>query len=103
MTVQITEEAAAHYQREMQPANNEVIRLFVRVGGVGSGGFSLGVQKEGREQLPETSWVIEKAGAVFVVHENDQWYMENLTVDYDSDMDYVQFKSGSFHHLDHPS
>ncbi|WP_353626224.1 hypothetical protein [Bacillus sp. JCM 19041] len=46
MKLIITERAANFYKKEMDLNSGDILRLYVRVGGIGSGGFSIGIMHE---------------------------------------------------------
>ncbi|PYZ98191.1 hypothetical protein CR205_06245 [Alteribacter lacisalsi] len=90
MNLTITREAADLYKREMNLKEGDSLRLYVRVGGVGSGGFSAGVTKEIPASHCHTA---EASGITFHVTEDDVWYFNGMTVKYDPDMDEVSFSN----------
>ncbi|MBU8906070.1 iron-sulfur cluster biosynthesis family protein [Desertibacillus haloalkaliphilus] len=99
MKFTITDEAARFYKEEIPLQPGESLRFYVRVGGVGSGGFSVGVMKE---QPSESSYIIEKQDAKFFVTEDDFWYLDGMTIDYNDDMDFVSFENSAIDDLNHP-
>lgn len=99
MHVSISEAAALHYQKEMGMQAGDYLRLFVRVGGVGSGGFSIGVSRE----LPEdTAYILEKSGIQFFVNPQDQWYIDGMDITYDETIDYLNFSNPRMENTAHP-
>ncbi|MGO4886444.1 HesB/YadR/YfhF family protein [Anaerobacillus sp. MEB173] len=88
MEMTITDAAAQLYIEEMDLQKNDSLRLFVRVGGCGSGGFSVGVTKETPQS---SSYLLEKKGVNFFVNEEDFWYMDGMTIDYNNDLSYLTF------------
>ncbi|MCK0473948.1 iron-sulfur cluster biosynthesis family protein [Halalkalibacter sp. APA_J-10(15)] len=99
MHLKISKEAAYLYKKEIPLQAGDSLRLFVRVGGVGSGGFSVGVTKE---EPPSKCFKVIKENIIFFVTEDDYWYFDGMEINYHEDLDYVQFKHSSFDHLDHP-
>ncbi len=99
MKLTITNSAAALYINDIPLSKGDMLRLYVRVGGIGSGGFSVGVMKE---QPSPTSFQIEKKGVVFFVNEDDFWYLDGMTIDYNEDLGYLDFSNPLFDQLDHP-
>ncbi|MGY4689952.1 iron-sulfur cluster biosynthesis family protein [Salibacterium sp. K-3] len=95
----IKEEAAAMYKQEMELNEGDYLRLFVRVGGVGSGGFSLGVAKE----KPEAgSDVLQACGIYFFVNPQDQWYMDGMVVSYEPGIDLLSFENPKIEDVTNP-
>ncbi|MFC5711824.1 iron-sulfur cluster biosynthesis family protein [Thalassorhabdus alkalitolerans] len=90
MDFTISSEAAKHYKKEMELKEGDAVRLFVRVGGVGSGGFSIGVAKE---TPSPTSFQVTKEGVTFFVTEEDQWYVDGMTISYEPGIDYFHFEN----------
>ncbi|WP_018922380.1 iron-sulfur cluster biosynthesis family protein [Salsuginibacillus kocurii] len=91
MNLTITTEAASHYKEEMELAEGDILRLFCRVGGVGSGGFSIGVTVE--QEVPADAYSVQVEGITFVVHESDAWYLDGMVIDYNQDLDYLHFEN----------
>lgn len=88
MKLKMTEEAVKFYQQEMQLADNDYLWLFVRIGGVGSGGFSAGVAHE----KPDTAAVTQEShGLTLFITEADTWYFEGISIDYDKDIGDITF------------
>ncbi|TMW73378.1 iron-sulfur cluster biosynthesis family protein [Alteribacter natronophilus] len=88
MKLNVTREAADLYKKEMNLREEDSLRLFVRVGGVGSGGFSAGVTRD----IPGgPCHSVEVSGITFYVTGDDLWYFDGMTVDYDEDLDEVTF------------
>ncbi|WP_205774526.1 hypothetical protein [Alkalicoccus luteus] len=95
----VSEEAAQFYKKEMQLAEGDSVRLFARVGGVGSGGFSAGVEK-GRPGLAGSE--VKQAGIFFFVTDEDAWYFRGVKVIYDYDIgEIVFYRSGGMEYPDH--
>ncbi|WP_100372806.1 iron-sulfur cluster biosynthesis family protein [Bacillus sp. FJAT-45037] len=99
MEFNITDAASTFYINELPLKTGDTLRLFVRVGGVGSGGFSVGVMKEDPQV---TSYTVEKKGVIFFVNEDDFWYLDGMTIDYSEDFGYLDFHSPKFEQTDHP-
>ncbi|GAE25125.1 hypothetical protein JCM9140_1098 [Halalkalibacter wakoensis JCM 9140] len=99
MNITITDSAVSLYIKEISLKRGDSLRLFVRIGGVGSGGFSVGVSKE--DPTP-TSYKVEKSGITFFVNEDDFWYLDGMTIDYNEDLGYVNFSNPHIATLDHP-
>ncbi|SDN32517.1 HesB/YadR/YfhF family protein [Alkalicoccus daliensis] len=100
MNLSISDKAVSFYQSEMNLYENDPLWLFVRVGGIGSGGFSVGVAGE----TPDTEAVlIKKEGLHIYVTEEDVWYFEGLTIDYDTDIEEITFSHSSGHDLFYPN
>ncbi len=80
LNVQITPAAAAFYRQEMELSTDQALRLFVRIGGFGCGGYSIGVQVD---RPTARDHKIQIGGVTFVVSPDDTWYMEGLVIDHD--------------------
>ncbi|WP_332693051.1 iron-sulfur cluster biosynthesis family protein [Halalkalibacter lacteus] len=100
MNVIITDSAIALYKKEMPLTEGDSLRLFVRVGGVGSGGFSVGLMQD---EPTSTSYKINKQGVTFFVNEDDFWYLDGMTIDYNEDLGYLDFSNPTFDQIDHPN
>ncbi|WP_026671911.1 iron-sulfur cluster biosynthesis family protein [Alkalihalobacterium bogoriense] len=99
MKLTITKRAANFYINEIPLQKDDALRLFVRVGGVGSGGFSVGVQKD----VPQpTSYTIVQEGILFFVNEDDFWYIDGMTIDYNEDINLMTFDNPNWTNIDHP-
>lgn len=83
----------------MELNSGDILRLYVRVGGIGSGGFSIGIM---HEQEWRGSFSVEQSGILFAVTEDDFWYVDGMTIDYDKDMDMVVYHQPKFDDLHHP-
>ncbi|NEU31294.1 hypothetical protein GN156_10950 [bacterium LRH843] len=99
MKLVLTDSAINLYLKEIPLQAGDKLRLYVRVGGIGSGGFSVGVMKD--EPL-STSFKIEKRGIIFFVNEDDFWYLDGMTIDYNEDFGYLNFLNPAFEELHHP-
>ncbi|PTL39515.1 HesB/YadR/YfhF family protein [Alkalicoccus saliphilus] len=99
MDLTVTTRAADFYKNEMELTTGSSLSLFVRVGGIGSGGFSAGVFK-GSPDMPYRS--TETSGITFCVTEADSWYFDGMTVDYDDDIDDIVFSHSRHSDLFNP-
>ncbi|OLS38054.1 hypothetical protein BTR22_06000 [Alkalihalophilus pseudofirmus] len=99
MDLKLTDSACTFYINEIPLQKGDTLRLFVRVGGVGSGGFSVGVIKDSPQK---TSYTLNKNGVTFFVNEDDFWYLDGMTIDYNEDFGYLDFYSPKFEQTDHP-
>lgn len=99
MMFTITDNAAQLYIDEIQLKKGDSLRLYVRVGGVGSGGFSVGVMKE---EPNERSYCIEKQGVIFSISEDNFWYFDGMTIDYNEDTGYLIIENPTFENIEHP-
>jgi uncharacterized protein YneR len=99
MNVTITNSAVALYKKEMNLTEGDSLRLYVRVGGVGSGGFSVGLMQD---EPSSTSYKIKLQGVTFFVNEDDFWYFDGMTIDYNKDLGYLHFSNPTFDQIDHP-
>ncbi|WP_227936296.1 iron-sulfur cluster biosynthesis family protein [Alkalihalobacillus deserti] len=100
MKLTITDSAALLYKEEIPLQDGDTIRLYVRVGGVGSGGFSVGIMKE--DSPTDTSFTIIKQGITFFVTEDDFWYLDGMKIQYNEDTGFLDFQNPQFTQLDHP-
>lgn len=100
MDLTISEKAAHFYRSEMNLKENDPLWLFVRVGGIGSGGFSVGVART----TPDLESVtLKKGGLNIYVTEQDLWYFEGMTIDYDRDIEEITFVHASGDDLFYPN
>lgn len=99
MNVTITPEAARFYNHEVLLGKDQPLRLFVRVGGVGSGGFSVGVSKE---SPTSNCYQTTVEGITFFITEDDAWYFEGMTIDYNEDLNMMIFTNPQFEDIYHP-
>ncbi|KMK76344.1 HesB/YadR/YfhF family protein [Alkalihalobacillus pseudalcaliphilus] len=99
MKLTITEAAARLYIKEMDLQKGDCLRFFVRIGGVGSGGFSIGVMFD---SPTERAYIIKQDGVIFFVEEDDFWYLNGMEIHYDEDLGFLQIQSPSFENIDHP-
>lgn len=100
MNFEISDKAAALYKNEMGLIEGDALRLFVRVGGCGSGGFSVGVTKEKPSKSAATKTV---DGIDFFVEEEDFWYLNGMKIDFNEDLNYVTFENPKLNDLDNPN
>lgn len=99
MQLTLSDSVVSLYKKEMELRDGESVRLYVRVGGIGSGGFSVGVMRD----LPTPqSFIIEKQGISFFVTPDDFWYVDGMTIDFQTDLDRVEFIQPRFTDAAHP-
>lgn len=99
MNIHVSKQAASFYKKEMELPAGAILRLYVRVGGVGSGGFSVGIMRE--EEL-NNRYYIESGSLYFTASEDDFWYLDGMTIDYDADLEMIVFQQPRFADLHHP-
>lgn len=98
LNLMITPQAALFYRREMALSPGQGIRLFVRIGGYGCGGYSVGVQPA----LPTARDMrLEVEGVPFLVREEDLWYLNGLRIEYDAQYG-ITFRNPLWHDPLHP-
>lgn len=100
MKITITEAAIRFYQSEMNLSEGDELYLFVRVGGVGSGGFSVGIQK-GAPEIDAHKHT--RAGIHLYITEEDAWYFDGMTIDYDPDYDAVTYDNPEIRDVINPN
>lgn len=100
MDVTIKNEAVQLYKKEMGLKEGDALRLYVRVGGCGSGGFSVGVTKD---QPSPTSYIQTIEGISFFVEEEDFWYLNGMTIGFDPDLQFVTFENPAIKDVDNPN
>ncbi|MCT8137987.1 hypothetical protein H1D32_09595 [Anaerobacillus sp. CMMVII] len=100
MKFSISEKAVDLYITEMGLRPGDSLRLYVRVGGCGSGGFSVGVTKD---QPSPTSFVTTVSNIQFFVEEEDFWYLNGMTIDFDEDLNYLTFENPNIKDTDNPN
>ncbi|MCD8500581.1 MAG: HesB/YadR/YfhF family protein [Bacillaceae bacterium] len=89
MQLSISKGAANFYKKQMELSEGDSLRLYVRVGGCGSGGFSVGVTID----TPSSrAYVSAVNGIQFFVEEDDFWYLDGITIDYNADLDQLSFE-----------
>ncbi|RSL33297.1 hypothetical protein D7Z54_11785 [Salibacterium salarium] len=99
MELTIKPGAALLYKEEMDLEDGEYLRLFVRIGGVGSGGYSIGVSIE----KPEAeAYVLQEKGIYFFVNPQDQWYLNGMTISYDKTIDLLEFENPKIYDVTNP-
>ena len=99
MQLTLTSSAAQLYINEMELKSGDCLRLFVRIGGVGSGGFSVGVM---RDVPTATAYTIIHNDVTFFVEEDDFWYIDGISIDFNEDLGYLDIKHPTFLDMDHP-
>ncbi|GAF66629.1 hypothetical protein BTS2_3531 [Bacillus sp. TS-2] len=99
MTFILSNSAANLYIKEMTLNKGESLRFFVRIGGVGSGGFSVGVMKE---EPSDGALKIEHDKRIFFVEEDDFWYFNEMSIDYDEDLGFLKMEHLKFENIEHP-
>ncbi|WP_096435213.1 iron-sulfur cluster biosynthesis family protein [Alteribacter populi] len=99
MNLTITESAVKFYKQEMKLLDNDAVRFFVRVGGVGSGGFSAGITKD----LPVSDrHSVTVNHITFYVSSDDEWYFDGMTIDFNEDRGEVQFSNPKIEDVTNP-
>lgn len=92
MRIDITEEAAEWYEKELDLQLPAYIRFFPRYGGVGGliPGFSLGINNNSPEEI-HTS--IEMNRITFFIEAKDEWYFgdKNLKITLNEEMNEPEF------------
>lgn len=84
----VTDEAAEFYKNEWNLDTGDSIKLFVRYGGGGIDGFTLGVDKG--EQSSSNIKVTVK-GISFYNSPDDDWLIDLAKIDYDAANDEIKF------------
>ncbi|OLN21578.1 hypothetical protein BTO30_13920 [Domibacillus antri] len=83
MKIEIDSQAKKWFEEEMQAANGDFIRFYVRYGGSSPlhDGFSLGVSKE---EPIEAAVTAKLDGVTYFIEEKDVWYFDghHLVVGY---------------------
>ncbi|OIJ11214.1 hypothetical protein BKP37_16325 [Anaerobacillus alkalilacustris] len=100
MEMRISEKAVELYKKEMDLVAGDALRLYVRVGGCGSGGFSVGVTKD---EPSEKSFITKESGIRFFVEEEDFWYLNGMVIDFDEDLNYVTFDNPNLKDVENPN
>ncbi|WP_062197973.1 HesB/YadR/YfhF family protein [Massilibacterium senegalense] len=90
MKFHITNAAVKMYKDEMELGQGDALRLFVRYAGATSSGFSLGVT---RDEPREDDYKAEIEGITFLVNPDDEWFVNNMTLDYNQREDRVLFNT----------
>lgn len=93
MKLDISNEAASWYKKELDLKEDASLRFFARYGGVGGKipGFSLGVTMD----TPENKHTSKKIdGITFFIEEADVWYFEdsNLQITLDKTLSEPEFQ-----------
>ncbi|MCI2254047.1 HesB/YadR/YfhF family protein [Domibacillus sp. PGB-M46] len=93
MNIDITNEALNWFKEEMQAAEGDTVRFYVRYGGSSPlhEGFSLGMTKD--EPL-EPAVTVSHEGVTYFVEEKDVWYFDghHLKVTYDEKLQEPAFE-----------
>jgi uncharacterized protein YneR len=93
MMIQVAEDAAEWYKRELDLAGGQSIRFFARysAGGHIHPGFSLGIEVQKPKSPGLTTTV---GGLTFYMEEQDLWYLDgyNLKVEYDRDTNDIRYE-----------
>jgi uncharacterized protein YneR len=98
LNIRISEAAAAFYRKEMNLCQGEACRIYVRVGGLGNGGYSCGVAKA----VPSSrDHVVEVGGVSFFVAPDDAWYLDGMRIELDNQQEIV-YRHQRFQELHHP-
>lgn len=90
--LKVTERAAQFYKNEMDLENGDSIRLFVRYGGGGIDGFTLGVDKG---QADPSNVKVTVEGVSFYNNPEDDWLIDQAMIDTDDSKEDIHF---SFDH-----
>ncbi|MFA9560535.1 HesB/YadR/YfhF family protein [Evansella sp. AB-rgal1] len=99
MNVMITEKAVDFYKKEMMLKENEEVTLYVRVGGIGSGGFSVGIRKG----TPDLDFIkITQSNIPFCIAKEEKWYFDGMKIDYNRDMGEMVFLNDRIDDLANP-
>lgn len=93
MNLVVEQPAASWYKTEMELADGDAVRIFVRLGGCGSvhPGLSLGVMKD----VPRTAGLRHVAeGITFYIEDDNLWYLENkeLRISFDKKNEEILMK-----------
>lgn len=99
MQLSISKEAANFYKKQMELSEGNSLRLYVRVGGCGSAGFSVGVSIDSPSSR---AYVTAVDGIQFFVEEDDFWYLDGINIHYDADLDQLNFEHEEKEDIDHP-
>lgn len=92
MKLEITNEAAHWYKKELHLTDKEQIRLFVRFGDGGNiPGFSLGIRVSEPMKVLTSQ---EVDGIYFFIEEDDAWYFEDtdLRIELDQNLHEPRFR-----------
>ncbi|PYZ95213.1 hypothetical protein CR194_06775 [Salipaludibacillus keqinensis] len=100
MKFTITDQAIDFYKNELNLTDGDSLSFFVRIGGVGSGGFSAGLYLG----IPDHDYIsLQKRGLNFCVAEDDQWYFDGMIIDYNEDYGEVTFENKRIEDVTNPS
>ncbi|MDQ0255741.1 uncharacterized protein YneR [Evansella vedderi] len=100
MDFTISAKAVQLYINEMGLRKGDHLTFFVRVGGIGSGGFSVGVRR-GKPELDYISMI--QKDIIFCFLEEESWYFDGMTVDYDEDMGQMIFLNPKIENITNPN
>ncbi|MFC7393385.1 HesB/YadR/YfhF family protein [Scopulibacillus cellulosilyticus] len=81
--LQVSEKVARFYKNEMALEDGDALQLFVRHGGIGIGGYALGVEKSFPRDL-DIKQTIE--GITFFARPDDLWFLDQLELDCDEQL-----------------
>lgn len=99
MNLTITDKAINFYKQELKLSKGDYLSFYVRVGGGGSGGFSVGIHLG----LPEKDYTSKEfQGMTFCVPEDDHWYFDGMVIDYHEDFGEVTFKNEKINDVTNP-
>jgi uncharacterized protein YneR len=87
---QISKSVVQMYKEEMELKDGDALQLFVRYAGGSSGGYALGVN---RGTPTEHDYSESVDGIIFFVKPDDQWFVRNMSLDYDTDHDNFMWQS----------
>jgi uncharacterized protein YneR len=87
---QVSSSVVKLYRDEMNLTDGAAIQLYVRYTGGTSGGYGLGIDL-GRPKGEDFKKSVD--GITFFVKPDDQWFMENMDLDYDRSNDMFICKS----------
>ncbi|ADU30472.1 HesB/YadR/YfhF family protein [Evansella cellulosilytica] len=99
MDIYITDKAVNFYKNEMKLEDGAYVTLFVRVGGIGSGGFSVGM-KRGKPDLDFETLLFNNV--YFCIHTDERWYFDGMKIDYDDDFDEMIFTNEKIDNVTNP-
>lgn len=99
MEFEISKSAVMFYKQEMNLSDNDIITFFVRIGGVGSGGFSAGIKKG----LPDGEYMeLDRYGLRICIANEEIWYFDGMTVDFNQDSGEMQFTNNNIKDVTNP-
>ncbi|MBM7644477.1 uncharacterized protein YneR [Scopulibacillus daqui] len=81
--LRVSEKAARFYKEEMALKDGDSLQLFVRHGGIGIGGYALGVEKAVPRDF-DIKQTIE--GITFFARPDDLWFLDQLQLDFDESL-----------------